>query len=317
MKHTMTKAISVIMVLILLLGAFAGCGDAMYGDKNTTPSVNAGASPGDSEATSKIKEAIDDAWMKNRNEELIWYDIDRDGLYGARYYGTFNGFDIIFKGSLSITTADGCIYVANYDFRHPVTFQIFAYKNGEFTGLKEAYEKSWLTESQIKEIYDIHWYEYQKKLFPVFYENYESLKGVQYPSSYIPPVDKEYLEKLEARWLEEFGYKIKWRDIERQNYDGAGYYGTFNDCFVIFEPTTVIEGATDTLIIGQYKFLYPEKFVMLIYTNGEFCTLEKAFLDGILIEKYVDFLSTNHAERVQSMYPEFYQEAYENQNEGG
>jgi len=62
MKNRMKKTISVIMVLILLLGAFAGCGDAMYGNKETTPSVNAENMPRpltDEEIDNIIGQSID------------------------------------------------------------------------------------------------------------------------------------------------------------------------------------------------------------------------------------------------------------------
>lgn len=293
MKYNATKIISIIMVLILLLGAFVGCGD-----QNSTT------------LSDKQKQEIEEDWFKIEGKPIEWWDFENEQYEGARYYGRYNGYHIIFMESISMTGDEGMRPVGEFLFHHPDNFQIYAYKNGKFYSLSEAYEKGLLKEKQIQEIYDTHWHKYQKQVYPVFYERHEVLMNTEIPSTYVPPVSNELLEEIESKWLEKYGYEIKWRDIEHGQYNGAGYYGTFSDCFIIFEPTETIEGAEDFLIIHNYKFLYPEKFVFLVYKDGEFYTMKEAYWKELLPLKHIKYLSENHADRVKQMYPEFYKENY-------
>ena len=155
MKNRIKKMISLTMVIILLLAAFASCGD------NKRPTLS-----------ERKKEAINEAWMKKADETLSWSDIDAGVYSGARYYGTFNGFDIILIEYVSVVDSGGHMVVAKYVFRHNTSFNLYAYKDGVFYTLNEAYENTLLTRKQIKKIYDIHWNKYQKTLYPELYNTY-------------------------------------------------------------------------------------------------------------------------------------------------
>ena len=248
--------------------------------------------------------------MEKENEKLIWCDLEEVQYYGVRYYGDFNGYTIIFRYYTSMITSDGLRVIAGYEFRHPEQFQIYAYKDGEFHALEDAYQNGWLTDEQIEEIYNIHWYKYQKKIHPSFYANYESLKGVQEPASYVPPVDKEYLKEVESRWLEEFGYEINWMDIERRHYDGAGFHGVISQCFVISLETDDIEQSNTLFTIGEYDFINPNNFVILCYREGEFYTLKEACDNGWLKNSDLEIIWESYKSRVQVVYPEFYDSYY-------
>ena len=295
MKYKVTKTISLIMVLILLISALSACGD-----QNSKT------------LSEKKKQEINAAWMEKENEKLVWCDLDEVQYYGVRYYGDFNGYTIIFKYYTSTLTSDGLRVIAGYEFRHPQQFQIYAYKDGEFHTLGDAYQNGWLTDGQIEEIYNVHWYEYEKEINPSFYANYESLKGVKEPASYVPPVPTELLQAVEDKWFEEFGYEIKWRDIEKRHYDGAGFYGFIGQCFVIFIETNTIQDANNILTIGEYKFSNPNNFVIFLYKDGEFHTLQEGYEKGWLKDSELKLIWESHKSAVQIIYPEFYKSSYSN-----
>ena len=191
MKHTVKKAISIMMVLILLLGAFAGCGNAMYSDSETTPIANVGADPesdpdpdSDSELDNEEKAKLEEDWFKLKGEPLEWWDFENGQYEGARYYGTFNGYIIFFVEHPSIgATIDADRGVGDFIFYHSGNFQIYAYKSGEFYTLEEAYRNGLLSDNQIEKIYNIHWHKYQKQVVPDYYENRERLNNIEIPSS--------------------------------------------------------------------------------------------------------------------------------------
>lgn len=120
--------------LLLLLGLIclflAGCANA-----------------GSSELSAEVKEEMDVAWRRQKGEKLQW-----DGVSG--YYGTYGGVVVcIFWGD------DGAIgkrVVAGETFSWPSSFEIYAYKDGEFYNLETAYEKGFLTKKNIESIAQRH-----------------------------------------------------------------------------------------------------------------------------------------------------------------
>ena len=182
MKNRMKKMISLIMVIILLLAAFAGCGNALNGEQKTTPSVNAGANPDDLgsdnddneekeddptrvftldslEPLSKEKQAeVEAAWKEKNNGTgaLAWCHAGTEIglLLGDRYYGTFGDSTVIFCGSnLEMLCT---IKVADCEFTHGARFNIYVYNNGEFCDITEAYEKKLLSDGNIAELAKYH-----------------------------------------------------------------------------------------------------------------------------------------------------------------
>ena len=175
MKHTMIKAISLIMVFILLLGAFAGCGDAMDGNKETTPSVNAGQTPkepdnkeeeqddptrvftiGDLEPLSKEKQAeVEAVWNTTMTKKLSWTPVEPPYRNSHRYYGIYSGCVVIFESITSVaegSTFDGGIYVGNQKIESWYLEKVWVYHNGEFVDIRVAYENKLLSDDDISAI---------------------------------------------------------------------------------------------------------------------------------------------------------------------
>ena len=183
MKNTVTKVISIIMVLILLLTAFAGCGDAMYEDKETTPSVNLGAEPdepnepdGDDgekeidptrvftldslEPLSKEKqEEVEAAWKEKKGYDLLWREtVLANGKVTSedRYYGTFNGGVVIFHPIADNLTVGGSMEIGGQKIKFGKMFEIWIYKNNDFIEIKEAYESGLLSDDNVMAIVEYH-----------------------------------------------------------------------------------------------------------------------------------------------------------------
>ena len=138
-KKHLIKNLSLIMVHIFLLCSLSACGN------NSSRTLS-----------DKEKEEIEAKRLEFEGVELRWWDFENEDYARARYYGKINGYQIIFSERVSMVGANHHVFVGDYTFAHTEYFDIFAYKNGEFYTIAQAYEKGWLKERHIKEIYDIH-----------------------------------------------------------------------------------------------------------------------------------------------------------------
>ena len=183
MKHAVTKKISLIMVLILLLAAFAACGDAMDGNKETTPSINPGQTPkepenteeeekkeeddttlvftlGDLEPLSKEKqEEVEKAWEIETvgniymRQKIYWCkNGNPDVVLSHRYYGTYNDCIVIYEMMEDFTNILRGIEVGGQKIYSWWLREVWVYYNGEFITINEAYENKLLTDDDISEI---------------------------------------------------------------------------------------------------------------------------------------------------------------------
>lgn len=178
MKYKVTKTISLTMVLILLLGVFASCSNALNGDKETTPSVNAGANPDDLssdnneekeddptrvftldslEPLSKEKQKeVEAAWLEYAGEPLLWRSRVTEKVFiTERYYGTYNNCVVFFMSS-AVLTGTKTIEIAGHEIHFNYRFNIWVYNDGQFYKIEEAYEKGLLDESNIARISKYH-----------------------------------------------------------------------------------------------------------------------------------------------------------------
>ena len=183
MKYKATKTISLTMVLILLLGAFAGCSNALNGDKETTPSLNAGVQPdnlggsnnNDSEINSETKEAKwREAEMAMKSEYVslgfkeenlsvvriadfreVYVGMVRTGEIYEESYETIGGFDFVYNPRRS----------TKYKDAQPMD----VYYRGECYKLADAFENGILESKDLFELFkscrdkdkaDISWSEH-------------------------------------------------------------------------------------------------------------------------------------------------------------
>ena len=135
------------------------------------------------ELSAETKAEIEKAWLdyasnKHMDEielKLEWCQED-DHYLKARYYGTFDEGVVFFKettacSASSSSAGSGEGVLSDYEFRNPKRFDIYIYKNGEIQLINSQIE--YLDEEDIEEIWNIH-KEYQKYLYPEYYEEYYS-----------------------------------------------------------------------------------------------------------------------------------------------
>ena len=132
------KKICLFLALILLLGCFAGCQSAK-------------------ELSSSQKNAIADSWNRQTNMGSFpgWYDQENGHPYGLAYYGTANGYSILMYNT-GTSMGEHVISIEEYDFKLVEIFRLYAYKNGNFTALEDAYKEGRISKTAIASTFKAH-----------------------------------------------------------------------------------------------------------------------------------------------------------------
>lgn len=126
----------------------------------------------------EARERLNNQLMLQYSDSVNWEC--PTALGGDPYYGTINGCIIIRSPQWSIwDTALGRIQVGDYIFYWDDPLRIYAYRDGEFCLLEEAYERGWLTDAHIEKIYDEHqerialWTDERQEVFKKEFEKLE------------------------------------------------------------------------------------------------------------------------------------------------
>lgn len=150
----MNRKIALILILAFTLSFLYGC---------STSHGNTGAQ----QLTEEKKKEIDDAWSAVEGHPMgTWFDPEND-QDGIRYYGTYDDYDIIFMQTF--LNAFSGKEIAGQAFRCQTSFVIYAYKDGAFLLLEDAYDDGLISADAIKTIADLH-REYQNQFVKFDYD---------------------------------------------------------------------------------------------------------------------------------------------------
>ena len=124
----------------------------------------------------EAKEQLDNAFLLQSNDSFCW---ESPVAYGDPYYGSINGCMILKTDQVAVGMEIGRIEIADHIFYWDGPFRLYAYREGEFCLLEEAYERGWLTEEHIEKIYREHqerialWTEEKQAAFEDLFEKVE------------------------------------------------------------------------------------------------------------------------------------------------
>lgn len=252
----MKKALILITVLIIAVAVSIG---AFYGITNST--VNNGEYP----LTLEELNAINKAWSVGSFAETV----EEVGyLSGIKYvYAKYE--NCIVLGSSNMTGEYSECTVLGYLFKFPRN-HMNVYSNGQILKLTEAYDNGLLTDSQIKELWELH--------------NACILKNDDYL------VTEEELDVINRVWGEKpFSENIA--DIESLGGAGAFLYGRFNGCIVLgkFGET---DDSNQYMVAGK-DFAFSDS-VLKVYKDGELYTLPEAYKKKLLNDQNIEKIYELH-----------------------
>ena len=141
----MKKRIAILPVLLCAACLMIGC----------SKDPGSAQPPDSSQLSQQLRQEIEENWYEFRSEELVWDD-KIPPTYGARYYGTYNGYTILFDNSGMQLQAYWAIQVGTESFKHYAGFQLYAYKDGEFIWLPDAYEQGLISDDAVSQAAKIH-----------------------------------------------------------------------------------------------------------------------------------------------------------------
>ena len=213
--------------------------------------------------------------------------IDPEDVFVWRYYGVYGDCHMVRLMPKSLSDISSCYEtVAGYSFYHYQYSPAYAYKDGEFYTLTQAYDGGLLSSEQIKTFRD-------------------SIDGGG--KIIDTPIPEEYLSKTES--TDPFFVSVpseadtpyinqrlaceirtafnKWADEEGYTFSNTairGYAGKVADCHIFYIATP----ATDVFIIEEvvagYTFYRNGLFT---YSNGEVYSLLQAYEGGLLTKRDV------------------------------
>lgn len=137
----MKKYILIICVAVLLIGTLLVC---TVQPSQYVPSL-------------LRRSAIEKAWLEQEDYEMgIWFDESEESkhLGNLCYYGRYQGYDIVFMRTMLAVISGKKI--GNEEFHHSSGFVLYAYKNGEFIELEDAYAQGLISDRSLARIAKKH-----------------------------------------------------------------------------------------------------------------------------------------------------------------
>lgn len=121
----------------------------------------------------------------------------------------------------------------------------------------------------------------------------------------LPP--KRVERELQKAALERWGHEFSWTQLDSEgnlSEGGSRYYGIYGDCVAVFQPTMLCW--VETKQVADSEFTHSSSFVIWIYHDGEFCTIEEAWEQGLLTKEQVALMAEYHEKAVE-YFREYYQ----------
>lgn len=143
----MRKFIALILVALLSVSLLAAC------------------SPSFPELSDSKAQEISDKLQSEYPQGLVaWSEPKKDDRGTLRYYGTYEGYDILFYCGSGMLAAISGKTIGKSSFSHPQSFSLLAYKDGEFRSLEEIYDEGLISDESVAKAADTH-REYSKIVY--------------------------------------------------------------------------------------------------------------------------------------------------------
>lgn len=133
----MRKLCSLISALLLLAGLLAACSG------HNLPSLS-----------ESKKQKIDEAWNAKYNAHIQWNDPVPRATDGMRYYGTYDGYDILYLSGQELWASG--IQIGNNSFCSLTDFVLYAHKDGEIRRLSGVYNDGLIGDESIAKVGKVH-----------------------------------------------------------------------------------------------------------------------------------------------------------------
>ena len=112
------------------------------------------------------------------------------------------------------------------------------------------------------------------------------------PRTFPETPSKKIEKQLQKAALNTWGHEFHWTQLDSEgnlSEGGSRYYGTYGDCVAVFQHTML--SWVETKHVADSEFTHSSSFVIWIYHDGEFCTIEEAWEQGLLTKEQVALMA--------------------------
>ena len=123
--------------------------------KGVEPTISEKTYPAMTPLSDEQKQIIINDFLKYKKNDRMWNNVGAEDLYVKSYYGTYNGNEVVIVWCNDMDCTDDIqeINIAGYTITlGSGSLTLMLHKDGTFTEIREAYEKGYLTKSDIKKI---------------------------------------------------------------------------------------------------------------------------------------------------------------------
>lgn len=274
MKKTVA---SLSLAAILLTGCAASGGGVTSAPANmdAVPTTQSQLQDSDLLTAEKMRQ-IENDWYAFCGAKLgNWFtQTGEKCVDGVRYYGTYGGYDILFTPGAA--DAASSVVIGDVTITHGKTFQIYAYKDGQFRDLKEVFQQGLISDTDLERIEGIHIF-HERKIYPLFTN---------------PGGDEELYDLMKEAFLREFvsegsGTKKELSIVYYGDYDGA--HVAFINGILYYTQAMTSE------TVAGFTFHYKTGQKLLVYFDGELMYLKEAYDRGVLSDEAVGRLYKTYA----------------------
>lgn len=278
------KKIAFFFAGIILLGTICGC-SASKKPQNTEPEklINSPA-PVEEETLDQIEKAYKSQFKKEF--KLRWYDGETPSAQ-AYYCGNDNGYDILIfdesQGGLADVTGSVKI-CGEVEFDHVnANTSLYAYKDGEFIKLADAYNEGLVTKEGLEDASNIYSDAREGKI------TIETVPTVPH----LAPGDKALDDAIITAFCTETG-----TDREMSSRIQVRHYLQMEDLYAVYVdgPWEYTQAIRTVTLSRNYKFTFPTGQKLYLYRNGEICALEDVEIRNFVTIYEIDALWQYHKE---------------------
>ena len=253
----MFKKLSLFLVFVLVIGALSAC-------SGSTPQL------------SEEKRAVIDAvrLATHANKKWEWYN----GYRGSCcYYGTYQGYDILFyQSSLGSAVMDSK-EIAGFLFSSGSPFHLLGYRDGTFNDVSDLYNDGKLSKESIAAAFEVHNSE-ERTL----------------------PLSDEKKEEISDAWIAQ-NYGLKW-DSKKDQVGTAIYYGNIEGYEVFFLIESIPENMMHCFDDGVYTITVGDStfsdnrcfFDIVTYKDARFSNVRTLYNKGIFDDEIVEAIALRH-----------------------
>lgn len=222
------------------------------------------------------KRDIEKAWLAEKGSAVIWDSDDNadSWTYGVRYYGTYNGYDILFCPKRGVVPCEP-VYIPGASISCHVAFDIYAYRDGVFLPLLDAYQDDLISVDDARQIRDAH-----------IARNREALL-LDMKDCGVPAISEEKMLELDDAFYAQEGYRFNWCNPAAKDHTSDRYYGTHGGYGILFTSSIGPLEMISTVTIGDYSFKHAMQFELYAHRDGEFRPLKEIYDDGLISDQSI------------------------------